>query len=381
MLPTLPSPKLEAWRFTPLARLLPTTQTTSETISETNLTALLATLLKNLATTTQPRLVLVDGTPHAALSQLPPTTATLTSTTQPTALLQLDVLDTTPFTTHHTLTLAPGAHLQLVHVHTQPQARHALTISLPSGTAEPCTLTEYHLAPPATHGWAHQHMHLSVPAHTMLHHGVVQQLPPGWALTRRSHWQLAEHAHAHHHALQVGAGFARLENHVTTAAHSHHQQTTLHLGRAQQQHDAVFTATLTAPSAHLHIRQRNLLEDAAHSVFQGKFLVQQAAQKTDAYMHCHSLLLSPTAKVSLKPELEIYADDVKCSHGAAVGTLDAAQLFYLQARGLSPTAARALLLQAQVDDLLADFPPTLQPHATQLAHQWLGLNPAEAPLP
>lgn len=378
MLPTLPTPKLEAWRFSPLARLLPGAKPAAAPVTDAALTTLLTTL-----PTAQPRLVLVDGTPHAAASSPLPsgcTLAALAPSAHP-AAPQMDTLDTLP-TTAHTLTLTPGTVLHVVHVHTAAntpaQTASHLNIVIPADSSHqaPVLLHEYHLAPPATHGWAHHSCQLNVPAHAMLQHALVQQMPPSWALTRRTHWHVAQHATTHHSALQLGASFARLENHLTTAAHSHYQQTTLHLGRAQQQHDAIFTATLTAPSATLHIRQRNLLEDAAHSVFQGKFLVQAAAQKTDAYMHCHSLLLSPTTKVSLKPELEIYADDVKCSHGAAVGTLDAAQLFYLQARGLSPAAARAMLLQAQVDDLLADFPPASQPHATQLAHQWLGLNPS-----
>ena len=71
----------------------------------------------------------------------------------------------------------------------------------------------------------------------------------------------------------------------------------------------------------------------------------RAAQKTDAEQSVKALLLERTATVNAKPELEIFADDVKCAHGATVGELDAAQLFYAQSRGLDPASARALLLE------------------------------------
>src|SRR5690606_23960400 len=81
----------------------------------------------------------------------------------------------------------------------------------------------------------------------------------------------------------------------------------------------------------------------AHAVFNGKILVRQAAQRTDAAQSCRGLLLSPRAHLDAKPELEIFADDVKCAHGAAIGQLDADATFYLQSRGLPEALARNLL--------------------------------------
>jgi len=85
-------------------------------------------------------------------------------------------------------------------------------------------------------------------------------------------------------------------------------------------------------------------------VFQGKILVEQAAQKTDAYQLNKTMLLSDRAVMDSKPELEIYADDVKCSHGATVGDLDETALFYLRSRGIEPEAARRMLIEAFVVD-------------------------------
>ncbi|NBV54577.1 MAG: SufD family Fe-S cluster assembly protein, partial [Proteobacteria bacterium] len=141
--------------------------------------------------------------------------------------------------------------------------------------------------------------------------------------------------------------------------------------------DTTLTTTHTGENNQTHIRNRNLLTGSAHAIFQGKFYVAQAAQKTNAYMHCHNLLLSDTARTSHKPELEIYADDVKCSHGAATGGLNPLQLFYLQARGLNPQAARALLVQGYADEFIQQFPTHLHQQLNQTLHHWLHGTPEE----
>jgi Fe-S cluster assembly protein SufD len=97
---------------------------------------------------------------------------------------------------------------------------------------------------------------------------------------------------------------------------------------------------------------RGVLDGTARGVFSGKIVVQPGAQRTDARQANHNLLLSVGAEVDTKPQLEIYADDVKCNHGATVGQLDAAQLFYLRSRGMDEAAARALLTHAFARDVI-----------------------------
>jgi Fe-S cluster assembly protein SufD len=87
-------------------------------------------------------------------------------------------------------------------------------------------------------------------------------------------------------------------------------------------------------------------------VFNGKILVDQEAQKTNAYQSSKNILLSPDAKVYAKPQLEIFADDVKCSHGATIGQLDEEPVFYLRSRGLDLATARMLLVQAFASEIL-----------------------------
>ncbi|MBN2744734.1 MAG: Fe-S cluster assembly protein SufD [Marinilabiliaceae bacterium] len=91
---------------------------------------------------------------------------------------------------------------------------------------------------------------------------------------------------------------------------------------------------------------KGVIDDYASAAFTGRILVQRDAQKTNAYQSCNNLLLTSDAKVNTKPQLEIYADDVKCSHGATVGQIDENAMFYLRSRGLSPEEARILLMYA-----------------------------------
>ena len=89
-----------------------------------------------------------------------------------------------------------------------------------------------------------------------------------------------------------------------------------------------------------------ILADSARGVFHGRIVVHKDAQKTDAKQTNRNLLLSDDARIDTKPQLEIYADDVKCTHGATIGQIDESQLFYLRARGIAEAEARNLLLYA-----------------------------------
>jgi Fe-S cluster assembly protein SufD len=97
---------------------------------------------------------------------------------------------------------------------------------------------------------------------------------------------------------------------------------------------------------------KGVLDGRARGVFQGKIIVRPGAQQSDGQQMNRALLLSPDAEIDSKPELEIYADDVKCSHGATAGEIDAEQLFYLRARGIPDTQARRLLVEAFLGEVI-----------------------------
>jgi Fe-S cluster assembly protein SufD len=98
---------------------------------------------------------------------------------------------------------------------------------------------------------------------------------------------------------------------------------------------------------------KGILKDKGTGVFNGKIFVYQDAQKTDAKQTNQSLLLSPEATINTKPQLEIFADDVKCTHGATVGQLRQDALFYLQARGIPKAEAQAMLVYAFAAEAIA----------------------------
>ncbi len=107
-----------------------------------------------------------------------------------------------------------------------------------------------------------------------------------------------------------------------------------------------------APSCASHEVYKGILGGASHGVFNGKVFVRPIAQKTDGKQENNNLLLSDKARVDTKPQLEIFADDVKCTHGATVGKLDALSLFYMRSRGLPAEVARRLLIYAFAADVL-----------------------------
>lgn len=117
---------------------------------------------------------------------------------------------------------------------------------------------------------------------------------------------------------------------------------------------------------------RAVVDDRGHSVFQGRIIVRPKAQKTDAKMMTRALLLSDDAEADNKPELEIFADDVTCGHGATTGALDESLLFYLRARGLPEKDAQALLIQAFVGEAIESIANEgLRELAISAAQRWL----------
>ncbi len=117
-------------------------------------------------------------------------------------------------------------------------------------------------------------------------------------------------------------------------------------------HTAVHHRT---PNCESYQNYKGIFGDKAHGVFNGKIFVDKIAQKTNAYQQNNNVLLGEGASIDTKPQLEIFADDVKCSHGCTVGQLNDDAMFYLQARGISKSKARALLLYAFANDAMQNI--------------------------
>jgi Fe-S cluster assembly protein SufD len=168
--------------------------------------------------------------------------------------------------------------------------------------------------------------------------------------------ELGEGATFEQFTLAMGAKFARLETQVDAhGARARVDVSGVYLcGRGDH---ADLTSTIT--HAALDGVTRQLIKGAARAggrgVFQGKILVAQGAQKTEAAQNHHALLLEEGAEIYAKPELEIYADDVACAHGNTAGALDDGAVFYLRSRGVPENQARALLTEAFLLDALPDW--------------------------
>ncbi|MBU8541189.1 Fe-S cluster assembly protein SufD [Falsiroseomonas tokyonensis] len=147
--------------------------------------------------------------------------------------------------------------------------------------------------------------------------------------------------------MNAGSRLARNEIHVALCG----PKAECHMNGVQLLADGQHADTTTAldhaaPDCSSRQTYKTVLSGKSRGVFQGKILVRQIAQKTDGYQMNQALLLSPEAEIDSKPQLEIYADDVKCSHGATVGELDAEQIFFLRSRGIPAEQAKAILVEA-----------------------------------
>jgi Fe-S cluster assembly protein SufD len=129
----------------------------------------------------------------------------------------------------------------------------------------------------------------------------------------------------------------------------------LYLTRARQHVDNAIRVDHAKPGSVSDQFYKGVLGGESHAVFAGKIVVRRDAQKTNAYQANNNLLLSPDVEIDTKPELEIFADDVKCSHGATSGELDEGELFYLRARGLDPDTARSMLTFAFAGEVIERF--------------------------
>jgi Fe-S cluster assembly protein SufD len=161
------------------------------------------------------------------------------------------------------------------------------------------------------------------------------------------HAEVKENANFRSHSIDFGGKLVR--NTVRVALNGKGSEATLnglYLGNGEQHMDNHTTIVHAVPNGTSTELYQGILDDRATGVFSGLILVRPDAQQTDAQQSNNCLLLSEQARIDSKPQLEIYADDVKCTHGATVGQLDEEEIFYLRSRGISEDAARTILTYA-----------------------------------
>ncbi|WP_396183606.1 Fe-S cluster assembly protein SufD [Flavobacterium sp.] len=129
------------------------------------------------------------------------------------------------------------------------------------------------------------------------------------------------------------------------------------------------------PNCESHQNYKTILGGSSTGVFNGKIFVEKEAQKTDAFQQNNNILLSDKATINAKPQLEIFADDVKCSHGCTIGQLDESAMFYMQQRGIPKKEAKALLLYAFSNEVIESIKiPELKQRITKIIAMKLGVN-------
>lgn len=355
----LPGPRNEAWKYTSL-RVLAETAFQEPLISVAPPPGLLARLPRLGV----PRLVFLDGHWCEEFSVLPEAAAFSRFAVTP-DFGRLARPETQPLVALNTMMAQDGAMLSV------PAGADGGTILLASLAAD------LHGRPVAFHprhairlgaGARLTVIEIAAGEGAYLHNPVTELLVgPGAALTHvrlqdedvhalhlaTIHLELAESAHYEATWLGVGARLARTELHARLrGAQGDLRLTAAQLGRGNQHADLTSVIAHDAPACGSRQLVRSVLAGRARGVFQGRIEVARAAQKTDGYQMNQTLLLSSEAESDSKPELEIFADDVKCSHGATVGELDADQLFYLRSRGIPPDDARAILVRAFLDEVL-----------------------------
>jgi Fe-S cluster assembly protein SufD len=210
-------------------------------------------------------------------------------------------------------------------------------------------------------------------AHARLDHSVLQEesLEAFHVGTAEAH--LGPGAQLYSRVLSVGARIAR--NELTVRLHGDGAGATLDglfLARGSQEVDNHTLVDHARPHGGSQQRYKGILSGTARGAFDGKVVVRPAGAFTDAHQSNRNLLLSDTARVDAKPQLEIYNNDVKCTHGSATGRLDADALFYLRSRGFSESEARSVLTLAFASEIVDRVPlDPLRAHLTERVLGWL----------
>jgi Fe-S cluster assembly protein SufD len=186
------------------------------------------------------------------------------------------------------------------------------------------------------------------------------------------------------HSVLLGGGLVRNNVHPVLAGDGGECLINgLFMGTGRQHLDNYMHVEHAAPHCGSRQFYNGILDGQAHGVFHGRIVVHKAAQKTDAKQTNRNLLLSDDAQIDTKPQLEIYADDVKCTHGATIGQIEENALFYLQSRGISELEARKLLLMAFAEECVDRMHSTVaREHIERLVSQHLlfteGIAPRES---
>ena len=362
---SVPTPRDEEWRFTDLAPLtrLQLTAPSAKPLVAANV------LDSYFVPEAGARLVFVDGVYSEALSDTgresgAVTVAPLARALKNGAALEPHLAKLASFE-HNVFTALNTAHLREAAVvligrnaacekpvHILHLASEARTVTYPrclvvAESGCECTVIEEYQALSGDAYFTNAVTEIAVAPNARLHHVKLQHEGERAFHIAACAVDVANDASYTSQAITVGARLSRYELNVRLGGEGAFAQIDgLALIDKRQLADTHSTLDHALPNGRSVQLHKTIVGGGAHAVFNGKILVREGAQLTDSAQQSRNLLLSDKATVDTKPQLEIYADDVKCAHGATVGQLDADQLFYLRSRGLPERAARNLLTYA-----------------------------------
>lgn len=238
--------------------------------------------------------------------------------------------------------------LFLLHIQAQNQVVSNVRCHIKLAEAAQLTVLERHVsvADNAVH-WLNSLTTFELAKSAQCQQVVLQELNPHSFYFNNQYIEQAEAASFNSLYIGLGAQLSRHQNQLTLQGiNAEAQQNSIVLGRGQQVLDSRSETRHLAAQCVSQQSHKFVLTEQAKGVFEGMIYVDQVAQKTDGQMENRNLLLSPLAQMATKPQLEIYADNVKCAHGCATGKIDDDQVFYLQARGIEKADAQRLIAQA-----------------------------------
>lgn len=386
----LPSRRIEDWKYTDLRAMLRDVAPLAAAPDQAALSRA-AALLKARAPDGARALVLVDGVAAADLSDFALEPG-LTIRTLREALDAGDgaaLFDAAPAdamaaygaalaTDGFVVSVSDGATLTrpvcILHITTASNAAVATRSMLRMGTKSAATLVEVFAAADGAGAYQlHDHMTIAIGDQSTLEHvRLIEDAPDAVNLAGAS-VTLGASSRYNVFGLATSAFISRYQPAIVfNGEHSHVSANGVNMLGGRQHADTTLILDHAVPNCVSRETFRAVLDGRAHSVFQGRIVVRPLAQKTDAKMMTRALLLSDEAEADNKPELEIFADDVTCGHGATAGALDESLLFYLRARGLNEKQAQALLIQAFVGEAIESIADeTLRDAVIAVAERWL----------
>jgi len=219
-------------------------------------------------------------------------------------------------------------------------------------------------------------MEIVVESDAFVEYYKIQNDGPNAHQTNTTHIRQMEKSHVHTVVLSLNGGMVR--NNLNLVMDARGNETHLYglsLLRGKTHVDNHTMIDNKIPDCYSNQLYKSVADDASTSIFSGRIIVQPDAQKTNAYQSSKNILLSEQASINAKPQLEIFADDVKCSHGCTVGQLDEEALYYLRARGIPKENAEILLLHAFAADIVDQIKlEPLQKHTEKLIYEHLTVS-------